>query len=54
MCSNSKNLVLAAMISSVAMMFIDQTIVVLAIPSLQHQLHLSPTGSQWIVNGYLW
>jgi EmrB/QacA subfamily drug resistance transporter len=51
--TKNKNLVLAAMIFAVAMMFIDQTIVVLAIPSLQHELHLSPTGSQWIVNGYL-
>ena len=50
---SKQNLTLAAMIFSVAMLFIDQTIVVLAIPSLQHQLHVSPTGSQWIVNGYL-
>ena len=44
---------LAAMIFAVAMMFIDQTIVALAIPSLQRDLHLSPTGAQWIINGYL-
>jgi EmrB/QacA subfamily drug resistance transporter len=49
----NKNLVLAAMVFAVAMMFIDQTIVVLAIPSLQRDLTLSPTASQWIVNGYL-
>ena len=48
-----KNLVLTAMIFAVAMIFIDQTIVVLAIPRLQRDLHLSPTGSQWIINGYL-
>jgi EmrB/QacA subfamily drug resistance transporter len=46
-------LVLTAMIFAVAMLFIDQTIVALAIPNLQHDLHLSSTGSQWIVNGYL-
>lgn len=46
-------LVLAAMIFAVAMLFIDQTIVALAIPNLQHDLHLSSTGSQWIVNAYL-
>src|SRR6266849_4200884 len=46
-------LVLAAMIFAVAMLFIDQTIVALAIPDLQHDLHLSSTGAQWIVNGYL-
>jgi EmrB/QacA subfamily drug resistance transporter len=49
----NKNLVLAAMIFAVGMIFIDQTIVALAIPDLQHDLHLSSTGSQWIVNGYL-
>src|ERR1700744_1001030 len=49
----AKNLTLAAMVFAVAMMFIDQTIVVLAIPSLQKDLALSPTASQWIVNGYL-
>jgi EmrB/QacA subfamily drug resistance transporter len=41
------------MIFAVAMIFIDQTIVALAIPKLQGELHLSPTGAQWIVNGYL-
>jgi EmrB/QacA subfamily drug resistance transporter len=48
-----KKLVLAAMIFAVAMLFIDQTIVALAVPDLQHDLHLSSTGSQWIINGYL-
>ena len=42
---SNKNLVLTAMIFSVAMMFIDQTIVALAIPSLNHDLQLSPTGA---------
>jgi EmrB/QacA subfamily drug resistance transporter len=51
--AGAKNLTLAAMVFAVAMMFIDQTIVVLAIPSLQHDLTLSPSASQWIVNGYL-
>ncbi|HZO05022.1 MAG TPA: MFS transporter [Solirubrobacterales bacterium] len=49
---NSK-LILAAMIFSVAMMFIDQTIVAIAIPTIQDDLDLSSTGVQWIVNGYL-
>ena len=49
----SSRLVLAAMIAAVAMMFIDQTIVSLAIPDLQKDLALSETGTQWIVNGYL-
>lgn len=49
----NKGLVLAAMVFAVAMLFIDQTIVALAIPRLQGDLHLSPTGSQWVINGYL-
>ena len=48
-----KRLVLIAMIFAVAMMFIDQTIVALAVPELQKDLSLSSTGAQWIVNGYL-
>ena len=51
--TGAKNLTLAAMVFAVAMMFIDQTIVVLAIPSLQKDVDLSPTAAQWIVNGYL-
>ena len=39
-------LVLVAMIFAVAMMFIDQTIVVLAIPELEKDLSLSETGAQ--------
>jgi EmrB/QacA subfamily drug resistance transporter len=51
--TNGKTLVLAAMVFAVAMIFIDQTIVALAVPRLQRDLHLSPTGLQWIINGYL-
>jgi EmrB/QacA subfamily drug resistance transporter len=50
---SNKNLVLTAMVFAVAMTFIDQTIVAIAIPNIQKQLSLSPTGSQWIINGYL-
>ncbi len=53
MSQSHKRLVLAAMIFAVAMMFIDQTIVALAIPQLEKDLSLSATGAQWIVNGYL-
>jgi EmrB/QacA subfamily drug resistance transporter len=49
---NSK-LILAAMIFAVSMTFIDQTIVAIAIPTLQKELDLSSTGVQWIINGYL-
>lgn len=49
----NKKLVLVAMIFAVAMMFIDQTIVALAVPDLQRDLGVSSTGAQWIINGYL-
>ncbi len=41
------------MIFAVAMTFIDQTIVSIAVPELQKELGLSSTGVQWIVNAYL-
>jgi EmrB/QacA subfamily drug resistance transporter len=49
----SKNVVLAAMIFAVAMTFIDQTIVSIAAPHIQQELHLSNTGVQWAINAYL-
>src|SRR5689334_7415513 len=49
----NKRLVLAAMVFAVAMTFIDQTIVAIAIPSLEKDLSLTATGTQWIINGYL-
>jgi EmrB/QacA subfamily drug resistance transporter len=49
----SSKLILAAMIFAVSMTFIDQTIVAIAIPTLQKDLSLSATGVQWIINGYL-
>ena len=51
--STNKNLVLAAMVFAVAMTFIDQTIVAIAIPNIQKELSLSATGAQWVINGYL-
>jgi len=48
-----KRLTLTAMVFAVAMTFIDQTIVAIAIPDIQRNLSLSETGSQWVVNGYL-
>ena len=41
------------MIFAVAMTFIDQTIVSIAVPNIQRELALSSTGVQWVVNGYL-
>jgi EmrB/QacA subfamily drug resistance transporter len=49
----SRNLVLAAMIFAVAMTFIDQTIVSIAVPQIQKELGLTSTGVQWVVNAYL-
>jgi MFS family permease len=51
--SQNSKLILAAMIFAVSMTFIDQTIVAIAIPTIQGDLSLSATGVQWIVNGYL-
>ena len=48
-----KHLALIAMLFAVAMTFIDQTIVAIASPSIQDQLELTRTGSQWVVNAYL-
>ncbi len=50
---SNKRLALAAMIFAVAMTFIDQTIVSIAVPELQKDLGLSATGVQWVINGYL-
>jgi len=49
----SKSLVLTAMIFAVAMTFIDQTIVPIAAPTIQHDLGLSSSGMQWAINAYL-
>ncbi|MFY9927479.1 MAG: MFS transporter, partial [Streptosporangiaceae bacterium] len=49
----SRNLILAAMIFAVAMTFIDQTIVSIAAPTIQHDLGLSSSGMQWAINAYL-
>jgi len=49
----SRGLILAAMIFAVAMTFIDQTIVSIAAPTIQHELGLSSSGMQWAINAYL-
>ncbi len=49
----SRYVILAAMIFAVAMTFIDQTIVSIAVPKIQSELGLSATGVQWVVNAYL-
>src|SRR5690348_17929399 len=49
----SRSLILTAMIFAVAMTFIDQTIVAIAAPTIQHKLSLSASGIQWAINAYL-
>jgi EmrB/QacA subfamily drug resistance transporter len=49
----SRSLILTAMIFAVAMTFIDQTIVSIAAPTIQHDLGLSASGIQWAINAYL-
>ena len=49
----SKSLILTAMIFAVAMTFIDQTIVSIAAPTIQHDLGVSSSGMQWAINAYL-
>lgn len=44
---------LAAMLFAVSMTFIDQTIVAIAAPDIIHELGLSASGMQWVVNAYL-
>jgi EmrB/QacA subfamily drug resistance transporter len=51
--SKAKYLALVAMLFAVAMTFIDQTIVAIASPTIQTELSLSRSGSQWVVNSYL-
>lgn len=50
---NRKWWVLAAMSGALAMVLLDQTIVGVALPTIQADLGASPTAAQWIVNAYL-
>jgi EmrB/QacA subfamily drug resistance transporter len=45
--------VLAAMTGALAMVLIDQTVVTVALPTMQRDLDLSATGLQWAVNAYV-
>ncbi len=51
--TGKEKLTLGAMICVVAMTQIDMTIVSIAAPDIQRELHLSATGVQWMVTGYL-
>jgi EmrB/QacA subfamily drug resistance transporter len=50
---SKKYVALAAMVFAVAMMFIDQTIVSIAVPNIQNELGVSSSAIQWVINGYL-
>ena len=45
--------VLATMTGSLSMIMIDQTVVSVALPTMQRDLALSASGVQWVVNAYL-
>ena len=45
--------ILATMTGSLSMIMIDQTVVSVALPTMQHDLGLSQSGVQWVVNAYL-
>src|ERR1700704_7215557 len=45
--------VLATMTGALSMIMIDQTVVSVALPTMQRDLGLSTAGLQWVVNAYL-
>src|SRR5262245_5417172 len=45
--------VLATMTGALSMILIDQTVVSVALPTMEHDLGLSSSGVQWVVNAYL-
>ncbi|MEV0713800.1 MFS transporter [Asanoa sp. NPDC050611] len=50
---SNKYTALAAMVFAVAMTFIDQTIVSIAVPDISGELGVSAAAIQWVINGYL-
>src|SRR5215207_3291407 len=48
-----KWLVLATMTGALSMILIDQTVVSVALPTIQRDLDMSQTTVQWVVNAYL-
>ncbi|HWV86526.1 MAG TPA: DHA2 family efflux MFS transporter permease subunit [Capillimicrobium sp.] len=51
--ANRRWWVLVTMTGSLSMILIDQTVVSVALPTMQDELGLSTTGVQWVVNAYL-
>lgn len=51
--SRGKYLTLVAMTGALSMILIDETVVSVALPSIQRDLDLSGTSLQWVMNAYL-
>ncbi|MCI0381740.1 MAG: MFS transporter, partial [Chlamydiae bacterium] len=49
---NRKWWILAAMTSTISMIFIDITVLPVALPTIQRELDISELGLQWIINAY--
>jgi EmrB/QacA subfamily drug resistance transporter len=50
---NRKWWALGAMVSCISMMMIDQTVLPLALPTIQRDLHVSNVALQWVINAYM-
>ena len=50
---NRKWWILATMTGALSMVLIDETVVSVALPAIQRDLHMSQAGLQWVVNAYL-
>ncbi len=48
----TQRLTLPVACTAQVMMMLDVMIVSVALPSLQHELHLSPAGLEWVVSAY--
>ena len=51
--ANRKWWILATMTGSLSMVLIDETVVSVALPTIQRELDMSQTELQWVVNAYL-
>jgi EmrB/QacA subfamily drug resistance transporter len=51
--ANRKWWILVAMTGSLSMILIDETVVGVALPTIQRDLDMSQAGLQWVVNAYL-
>lgn len=49
---NRKWWILAAMTTTISMIFVDITVLPVVLPTLQRELHISDLGLQWVLNAY--